>query len=178
MSETEVLARARKGDRNAFAQIITPVEERLYRVAFLLTGNREKAQDLLQEVFLESYLSLPRFSGRSSFYTFAYRILIHHNHKRARREKARRPELLYRNRALPAAPEIPPDRALQRKEMRQWVRRTVSLLPAPYQEVIVMYYLDQYSCAEISEKLRLKEGTVKSRLARGRRLLKNILEEK
>ena len=172
--ETLLIAKAKKGDLDAFGQMLSLVETRLFRVALLLCGERESAKDLLQETFFSLYQSLPRFLGRCSFYTYSYRILLNLNHKRRRRKKQT---------VIPFSEKIQqkiigpsPAEDFARNEKDEKVRIAITKLPPLFQEIISLRYLEELSLAEIARRLRINEGTVKSRLFKAKWLLTDILK--
>jgi len=187
VDETLLIAKAKKGDLDAFGQMLSLVETRLFRVALLLCGERESAKDLLQETFFSLYQSLPRFLGRCSFYTYSYRILLNLYHKRRRRKKHRLisfSDLLrqphspfekggYRG-ISPKAPSPAEEFVLTEKQEK--VRIAITKLPPLFQEIISLRYLEELSLTEIARRLRINEGTVKSRLFKAKWLLTDILK--
>ena len=173
MVEEEVLlvAKAKKGDLEAFGELLSSVEAKLFRVALILCGEKETARDLLQETFLAIYQSLYRFSGKSSFYTYSYRILLHLYHKMRRKHRKVLIPLLENLRA----PTLSPADSFRKKEKKEKVRQAIAKLPSPFQEVIILRYLEELTYQEIAKNLKLKEGTVKSRLFKAKKLLRNEL---
>ncbi len=172
--ENSLVARSKKGDLQAFEQLIKSLQARLYRVAFLLSGNREEAEDLLQDTFLNLYQSLPRFQGRSMVYTYAYRILINLHRRRVRkRKRVTEPLLEDIVASTPSGTEI-----FAKQEQNERLRVAISKLPPLLQEVIVLRYLEELSYQEIATRLGINEGTVKSRLHNAKRGLRKILTKK
>lgn len=167
--ETSLIAKAKKGNLDAFGELLSSEEAKLFRVAFLLCGEREEARDLLQETFLAIWQALPRFSGRSSFYTYSYRILLNIHHKRRRKRRILLPFLegiKVKTRLLS------PAESFKKEEKRERVREAIAKLPSIFQEVILLCYLEELSYREIAERLGLKEGTIKSRLFKAKKLLR------
>ena len=172
MEEDPLVAKAKNGDLEAFGELLASVEAKLFRVALILCGEREDARDLLQETFLAVYQSLPRFSEKSGFYTYSYRILLHHYHKmRRKRHKVLVP--------LPKNLEsstLSPAQAFRKDERKEKVRRAIAKLPLRFQEVIILRYLEELTYQEIAGNLKIREGTVKSRLFKAKKLLAKILK--
>ena len=135
-----LIAKAKKGDLPAFGELLSAIEARLFRVALILCGEREEAKDLLQETFLAIYQSLPRFLGRSSFYTYSYRILLNLYNKTKRKK---RKILLPLSEDVKTKSAIPsPAEAFLKEERREKVRKAIARLPPRFQEVIILYYLE------------------------------------
>ncbi|MFA5393096.1 MAG: RNA polymerase sigma factor [Candidatus Ratteibacteria bacterium] len=173
IDENLFIAEAKNRDLEAFSRIITALETRLYRVALFLCREREEAKDLLQETFLELYRSLPKFKGKSGIYTYAYRILLNLHHKRLRKKRkitvsfSEGIKIIYHG--LPSAAE-----SFAKTEKNEKIQRSIARLPALFQEVIVLRYLEELSYHEIAEMLKINEGTVKSRLFKAKHLLRKI----
>ena len=171
--ESLIVAAVKNGDLEAFGQIITSLETRLYRVAVFLCGEWEETKDLLQETFLGLYQNLPNFKGKSGIYTYAYRILLNLHHKRLRKKRkitislTEGVKITYPG--LPSAAE-----SFAEKEKKEGIRAGIARLPALFQEVIVLRYLEELSYHEIAEMLKVNEGTIKSRLFKAKNLLRKI----
>ncbi|MFH0795728.1 MAG: RNA polymerase sigma factor [Candidatus Omnitrophota bacterium] len=196
--EALLIAKAKKGDLDAFGQMLSSVETRLFRVALLLCGERESAKDLLQETFFSLYQSLPRFLGRCSFYTYSYRVLLNLYHKRNRRKKyhlislsdllrqPHSPSSPFKKGGFPTikvggyrgiSPKAPsPAEEFVLTEKQEKVRLAITKMPFLFQEIISLRYLEELSIAEIARRLRINEGTVKSRLFKAKWLLADILK--
>ena len=173
INKSLLVTKAKNGDLEAFGQIITSLETRLYRIALFLCGEREEAKDLLQETFLGLYQSLPNFKEKSGIYTYAYRILLNLHHKRLRKKRkitislTEGVKITYTG--LPSAAE-----SFAEKEKNERIRAGIARLPALFQEVIVLRYQEELSYHEITEMLKINEGTVKSRLFKAKNLLRKI----
>ena len=74
--ESEIVARARGGDHEAFRTLVERYQGRAYRLALRVLGDEEQARDVVQEAFLKAYSALDRFEGRSRFYTWLYRLVF------------------------------------------------------------------------------------------------------
>ncbi len=187
MTEPELVARAQQGDQEAFAQLVEANQNKIYSLALRMTGNPEDAQDLAQEAFLRAWRTLPSFQGDSSFATWLYRLTSNLCIDFLRREKRR-------SAAAPVtsldddddgdAPPIQvPDRRFdphteaERKELRAAVGQALLQLSDEHRQILVLREVDGLSYAEIAQRLDTPEGTVRSRLARARLCLRNILLE-
>ena len=166
-----LVAKAKNGDLEAFGKLLATIEAKLFRVALILCGEREDAKDLLQQTFLAIYQSLPRFLGKSSFYTYSYRILLHLYHKMRRKHHKILVPLLNNLRA----PSPSPAASFRKEEKKEKVRQAIAKLPPRFQEVIILRYLEERTYQEIAENLKIREGTVKSRLFKAKKLLAKIL---
>lgn len=185
MTEQELTERAKQGDQDAFAQLVEANQNRIYTLTCRMTGNPEDGADLAQEAFLRAWRTLPSFHGESSFSTWLYRLTSNLCIDFLRREKRRGAAVTAlslddENSSLPT--DIPdrsgdPQREAERREMREIVGQALMKLSDEHRQVLVLRELDGLSYTEIAHRLDLSEGTVKSRIARARIALRNILLE-
>ena len=182
MTEQELVARAKAGDDNAFAQLMQDNETRIYNLTLRMTGNPEDAMDLAQEAFLNAWRGLKFFKGDSAFSTWVYRLASNACIDFLRRKKRRQDIDL----SMPtdeeddSQPDIPderflPERELERQELRQAVADGLKQLSDEHRQVLVMREINGLSYQEIADVLDLEAGTVKSRIARARNSLRKIL---
>ncbi len=170
--------RHRYGDPAAFEEIYRTHEEMVFNLCLRLSGDRERAADLSQEVFLRVYRHLGKFQGRSSLKTWVYRVALNHCRSRlARRRPPSRPgeddeERLARVADSRRGPE---EKALANDEARR-VERALAGLPRPFREAVVLRDLEGLAYDEIAEVLGTRLGTVRSRIARGRGMLREALQ--
>lgn len=179
-ADLELVERHRRGDPTAFDEVFERHQKLVYNVALRLSGDRERAADLTQEIFLRIYRHLGRFEGRSSLETWIYRVAINCCRSRLSR---RRPK----TQSLPeAAAEVieelrdaapnPERRAISRDTGRR-LAGALSSLPAPFREAVVLRDVEGLTYKEIAEVLSVRIGTVRSRIARGRERLREMMEK-
>lgn len=177
--ETDLTARARAGDRDAFAQLVEANQHKVYTLTLRMTGNPDDAAELAQEAFLRAWKGLPRFQGESSFSTWLYRLASNVCIDFLRQEKRRRAAGLASadDEALAAAPDprLTPEGELERRELRRAVERGLGRLAPEHRQILVLREIEGLSYAEMADVLELEAGTVKSRLARARLALRKIL---
>ena len=184
MTEQELVHRAKSGDQDAFAQLVSQNEKRIYNLVLRMVGDPEDALDLSQEAFLNAWKGLPAFKGDSAFSTWIYR-LASNACLDFLRSKKRRQDTIGSALSLddeespppPADDRLRPEEQLERKERTQALHRALQQLPDHQRQVIVMRELSGLSYQEISDVLDLDLGTVKSRLTRARLALKKLLLE-
>jgi RNA polymerase sigma-70 factor, ECF subfamily len=157
------------GDLAAFEGIVRRWQSRLVGLAWRFCRDRGTAEDMAQEAFLKAYRSLASFRGDSAFSTWLTAIALNTYRSRLRAEG---PPLLSvePSRAFVTEPAV--HRSLEEQEQAEAVRRAVLTLPTRYREAIVLFYLQEKDVAETARVLGIAEGTLKSRLHRGRDLLK------
>jgi len=176
IAETELIAQAKRGNNNAFMEIAGRHMDKLFDLAFSLTGNSNDAEDILQETLLGAFEGISGFEGRASIKTWLTRILMNQvaRHRRFREVRsivqigAKSEEVL---RGV-ASPETPGD-----LEIRMDVMNVLQTLPLEYRTVIIMRELQGLAYAEIAEILGLPVGTVESRLFRARQQLQEKLQD-
>ena len=188
MDDTELAALARKGELVVFRTIMQRHNRRLYRVARGVLGDDADAEDVVQETYVRAFEHLAHFRGESSLGTWLTRIAI--NEALGRRRK-RRPAVDIANldmlneqgevRVL-IFPGIRaagnPETDASRAEVRRLLERAVDELPEPFRIVFVMREIEQMSVDETASQLEIRPETVKTRLHRARRLLREALQQK
>ena len=181
IEDTELVERTRRGDREAFSELVRRHHERIFQTAYALVGDREDADDLAQDVFLKAYLSLSSFQGQSQFYTWLYRIGVYccldwiksrNRRKNLLLEKTgwHEPEKVF---SRPEASEA----WVLRRELQEFLEEALASFPPEYRSAVVLREVDGLSYCEIVSALGCSDGTVKSRLFRARARLQTVLEK-
>jgi len=154
----------------------------VYNIAYRLLGNEQDASEALQDAFLRAYRFLSKFQFKSSFYTWLYRIATNVSLSKLRGRE--RVETVSLDQTVgdsgEVALEIPdykyaPERLMQQRELRQALQDAVDELPEDYRSVVVLRDLEDLSNEEVSKVLKLSVAAVKSRLHRGRLVLREKL---
>lgn len=171
-SDAELMAATRRGDRDAFARLVDRHKDALVGYLGRLTGCPERAQDLAQETFLRLYQRSERYEERGHLKALLYRIAT--NLVRSEQRRERRFRLLAPLLGRPAAVADEGDGLLAR-EARSQVGRALARLPLRYRVPLVLHEIEGWSYADVARQLGCREGTVKSRVHRGRRRLKEML---
>ena len=180
--EAEWIAAAKKGDQDAFAALVRQYEKRVFTLTTQLCGSAEDAQEAAQEAFLAAWQGLPFFRGDASFATWLYRLTHNACMDLLRREQrhaaAAGPSLDDEELSFEVSdPGEGPQEAAERAELRQAIQRGLQTLPEGYRAALVLRELHQLSYDEIARATDTDLGTVKSRISRGRKLLRKILVE-
>jgi RNA polymerase sigma-70 factor, ECF subfamily len=151
-----------------FASAMRAHQPKLYRTACFLTGNHHEGEDLVQETLLEAWKSWNSFEGRSSVYTWVYRILIRRYHRWQRRQMVRR--IFFTSVADQKEaqtfidPSALPGALLENDEQNAQFWRLLDSLRPKHREALVLRYAEKMRLEQIAETLELPLGTVKSRL--------------
>jgi RNA polymerase sigma-70 factor (ECF subfamily) len=192
LSDHDAVARAREGDQEAFRVLVERYQGRIHRLAQRVLRDEEQARDAVQDAFLKAYTHLGRFEGRSSFYTWLYRLSMNLCIDLKRRDPADRfvatPEIgdLERVATIESRPagerhwrghEEAPDEAVGRGELREAVARAITALPDAARETLILREVEGLSYSEIAEAMDIPKGTVMSRLHYARRRVQEILRE-
>lgn len=163
-----LILRAQGGESTAVDELVRRWGDRLWRYARRLTNDGETAWDVMQESWLAIVRGLGKLTDPAAFKTWAYRIVTHKAADWLRRHIRRKHD------TLAVDPEDPAD-AQGAHEAASDVRAMLAKLPPSQQTVLVLYYLDELSVAEIADVMEIPAGTVKSRLHAGRDKLKAVL---
>lgn len=182
MTEQELAAKARAGDRDAFEQLVLTYQNRVYTLALRLTGDREEARDLAQEAFLRAWQGLPSFRGDSGFSTWLHRLTTNvclDFLRRRTRQREHEPGVSLDDETVPEPADCSqdPQLRLERAELARTVERGLAALPEHYRQALVLRELSGLRYQEIAAALGVDMGTVKSRLARARVLMAKFLTE-
>lgn len=175
LSDGDLLAAAKEGDRRAFGELVDRHKDTLVSYLMRLTGNRDRAEDLAQESFLRLYERSDRYREQGQLKSYLFRIAT--NKLRSEERQRRRREVL-RSVFMPVNGHGSPRQQSQllERELRERLTRAIAALPLRYRTPLVLREIEGWSYREIGEMLECREGTVKSRIHRGRQRLKEELE--
>ena len=151
-------------DKETFTTLVLQGEATLYRVAKAILRQEQDVEDAVQEGILKAYKKRNTLKNKAYFQTWLVRIVINECYKTRRQQKS--------NVALETVENIP----LAEGENYTDLYQAISLLPPKIRLAVVLYYVEGYSTLEIKEILKIPQGTVKSRLAKGRKSLKNYFK--
>jgi RNA polymerase sigma-70 factor (ECF subfamily) len=181
--DEELVAAARRGDRRAFEELVDRHKQKAYHIAFDFARDREDAKDLSQEAFLKAFTNLKRFDGRSSFYTWFYRILVNlclDHKRRQRRAPAETFDEAVESEVEPthqAEKPRSPDQQVWAKQFSLRIGQALDELPARQRTAFVLKNHQGLSIKEIAELMETAEGTVKVHLHRAVMALRERLAE-
>lgn len=149
--------------------------DRIIRVVYLIVDDYHLAEEITQEVFVKAYKSINSFRGESSPYTWLYRIALNLTRNALKRKS--KVSFLFLNQEEKDVLAEPLEEKVVRLAIRKKIRDCIRMLPLIYREVIVLYYLDDLKISEIARVLQQPEGTVKSKLSRGKERLEEIMRK-
>ena len=180
-NEQKLIQRASGGDPAAFNRLMAQHEKKMYAVALRMFGNREDAQDCLQEAMLRVYRAIGSFKGQSSFSTWLYRITMNTCLDELRRKKNKQStslDNLLEQGWSPSDDEGTPEKHAVRAELRRELNRAIQELPEDMRSAVVLRDIQGFAYDEIADALGVNVGTIKSRISRAREKLRGKLKEK
>jgi RNA polymerase sigma-70 factor (ECF subfamily) len=184
--DAELLSRARSKDRHAIRLIIQQNNQRLFRIARSIVRNDSEAEDVLQEAYCKSFANLEAFRGEAQLGTWLARIVMNEALGRLRRQRPTTELAAVEDRSDLAAQVIPfpnaashldPETAMAQSEIRALLERAIDDIPESFRTVLVARLIEGMSVEETAELFGILPETVKTRLHRGRRLLKLEMEK-
>ena len=177
MDELRAIAQAKQGDPEAFAFLVNTYETSVYRLALRMCGNARDAEEVAQEAFLAAWKGLPSFRGQSKFSSWLYQLTTNAAIDFLRREKRHRAATPIDDELELAAPGTP-HQAAEEAELRQALQQALDALTPEHRQIFLLRQMRQLSYEEIGRLLGLEPGTVKSRLSRAKKQLRQILTQK
>ena len=178
--EQQWVEAARQGDQSAFEQLVHLYEKRVLALTTRMCKNPADAEEAAQEAFLSAWQGLPFFRGDASFSTWLYRLAsnacVDLLRREGRRQSAAGPSLNDEEVQLEVPDTAPsPQEQAERAELRQQIEAGLQALTPDHRQVLLLREMHQLSYDEIAQTLDVDVGTVKSRINRGRKQLRNFL---
>lgn len=178
MNERELIARLQKRDEAAFEELIRQYEKKVYTLCFRMCGNSEDAEEAAQDAFLALWRGIDRFRQESSLSTWIYRLATNACIDTLRRRKKQSGSVSLDDEelcvdAVDTSPQ--PQETVEHRETQKLLQEGLSALPEEYRKVLILREIEGLSYTEIAESASIELGTVKSRISRGRSLLRNFL---
>ena len=171
---------ARQGDQSAFEQLVRLYEKRVLALTTRMCKNPSDAEEAAQEAFLAAWQGLPFFRGEASFSTWLYRLAsnacVDLLRREGRRQSAAGPSLNDEEVRLEVPDTAPsPQEQAEQTELREQIEAGLQALTPDHRQVLILREMHQLSYDEIAQTLDVDVGTVKSRINRGRKQLRNFL---
>ncbi len=172
-TESKALAlQAKQGDREAFARLLSAHYERIYRLAFRWTGQRQDAEDVAQEVCIKLGRAIDGFRGDAAFSTWVHGITLNALKDWSRKHQRQQQEVVDPDLETQPDPAADPERAL----LGRLIRRCIALLPEPLRAAVLLVHAEGLNHREAGAALDCAEGTVSWRLNQARQQLTTCLE--
>ncbi|MEO0087884.1 MAG: sigma-70 family RNA polymerase sigma factor [candidate division WOR-3 bacterium] len=159
-----------------FNEIVKMYYERIYNLSKKILKDNEKAFDATQEIFIKAYKNLNKFQGRSTIFTWLYRIAVNHCLYLLRKEKSKEKEEEIEWEKIPSPIDI--EKEYENKRLKKLIEKYLDKLAPLEKTVFLLYHSDGLKIKEICEVLKLKEGTIKSSLFNAHKKLARFLEGK
>lgn len=180
-----IVHKVQGGDVDAFDELVTKYRERIYAVVYNLTSNREDASDLTQDAFIKAFQSVGRFQGKSSFFTWLYRIALNTTLTHLRKNKLRRffsfEKMNDEDHSTGFIEQLTTDSDSDKNtlmnELQEKLNDAFQKLSAKHRTVITLYEIDGLSHKEIAEIVGSSVGTVRSRLHYAKQFLQAELKD-
>jgi RNA polymerase sigma-70 factor (ECF subfamily) len=166
-----LIQRCLQGDQHAWDIIVRQYWRKVFNVAYKFVGKHDEAEDLTQDIFLKIFKSLDTFDRRANFQTWLISVsrnLCIDHYRSVRKERETIDRGVDASDLAPAAPEPGPIAALEQRDRVVLLRQAMAALPETLRTAVLLRDIQELSYQEIADKLRLPEGTVKSRINRGR----------
>jgi RNA polymerase sigma-70 factor (ECF subfamily) len=170
-TERDLIARAQRGDRHAFGELVARHRTGVFHVVVRLCGDADLAEDAAQEAFIRAWQNLPSYRPRAPFRNWVYRIATNVALDALRRQK----ETVHLDGVRLAGGGPGPEAVVEGMERKEVVRRAVLALPPSSRAVLVLREYEDMSYREIADTLAIPMGTVMSRLNYARRRLRESL---
>ncbi len=183
-TEAQVIARVCAGDREAFYALVQPCERSIYAAAMSILNNPADAEEAAQEAVLKALAAISRFRGEAKFSTWVIQITINEARLKLRKDRRHLFESTDEEKTDEQGDYFPkdyadwreiPSEALQRKELREALKRALDSLPQKYREVLILRDVQHLSIQETAQALGITEGSVKTRLLRARFQMRDAL---
>lgn len=185
MTDNEIIKLILQGEKEKFRLLVEEYQQMVFQTCMGFVHNKDDADDLTQEVFIQAYQSLSRFKGDAAFSTWLYRIAINASLNKTRKsplkmvfhkfENLRDDKIEKDHPAVLIPDEEDPEKILIKHEDIKWVRKALDSLPENQRKAIVLSKYDDLSQKEIAEIMNTTEGAVEALLVRAKKNLRDKL---
>ncbi len=173
-TDSELVARIRRGDLAAYEELMRRHLDALYRLAYAIIGNHSQTEDAVQECFVQAYMALPRFDESRAFIPWIKGIAVNCARSAVRsRKRAGQPM----RREVSLAPDENPEQLVASKDMQAAVRHAIVKLPQQQRTAIRLFSLEEMNLTETARVMNCAVGTVKTHLHRARQKLRELLSD-
>lgn len=167
----ELIERCLAGDQHAWEQIVRLHWRKVFNVAYKFVGKHDEAEDLTQDIFLKIFKSLSSFDRRANFQTWLISVsrnLCIDHYRSVRKERETIDRDVDPGDLMPVSVEVSPYAALEARDRVTMLREAMAALPETLRTAVLLRDIQELTYQEIADQLHLPEGTVKSRINRGR----------
>ena len=174
-----LIQRCLQGDQRAWDLIVKQYWRKVFNVAYKFVGRHEEAEDLAQDIFLKIFKSLDTFDRRANFQTWLISVsrnLCIDHYRSVRKERETIDRDVDAGNLTPAAPDPSPMASLEQRDRVTLLRQALAALPETLRTAVLLRDIHELSYQEIADQLGVAEGTVKSRINRGRAELAKQIE--
>lgn len=178
-SETELIARAKSGEKEAFGALVRMYQKPVYNLAYRFVRDHDAADDITQDAFIRAYKALDSFIEGKSFRNWILTIASNLALNSLRRRKHETPldQSVWEETQADPNPSANPHERVVASSLRNKITEAVDKLPEEFKAVFVLRTYEDMSYAEIADALKIESGTVMSRLSRARARLKEMLKD-
>jgi RNA polymerase sigma-70 factor (ECF subfamily) len=178
-TEIELVERCQQGDMQAFNRLVMQYQHLVYNFLYRLSPRTQQVEDLAQDVFIRVYRSIKKLKEPRQFKSWLHRIAVHVYIDEQRRRKTMKERVVSDDCVVDIQPDpnANPGEQVVRQELQDQLQAAIDRLPEEFRLAIVLREIQELSYEEIASVLTCSIGTVRSRIFRGRQLLRNMLEE-
>jgi RNA polymerase sigma-70 factor (ECF subfamily) len=185
--DREIISLCKRGNTDAFEFLVNKYQKKMLNIAYRMIGNYDDSCEIVQDAFVSAFKKIKHFREEARFSTWLYTIVVNLSKNRLKQAqvKGHREELTLDNpidsankhmKKDPVSDEPSVLEKIEKRETKEVVQKCIDSLDYEFREVIVLRDIQGFSYDELSDMLKIKEGTVKSRLFRAREALKNCLK--
>jgi len=181
-NETELILKSQQGDEEAFAELVKRYRRKIMTICFQIIGDKELAEDAMQETFISAFRHLPSFKMHARFYTWLYRIAVNLSINILRKKKIQTLKtftsdfnLLAETKQTAFETKSHILEELEFKEIHEIIENGLKMLSWQQQEVLRLFDIEGLSHNEIAELMHIKPGTVRSRLYYARQKMREYI---
>lgn len=185
--DAELVSSSQRGDLQAFERLVIRHQKRMLNTAYRIVGDYDDACDIVQDAFVSAYENIDTFRGRSKFSTWLTAIIVNLSRNRLKQTRSRQGhEAFSLNEPVrtndgemtidPPSKDLSVLDRMEKRDVQVRVQNCIKALDPDFREVLVLRDLQEFSYEEIGEMLKVRGGTVKSRLFRAREMVKDCLK--
>ena len=180
-----IVQRVQNGEVSAFNQLVQKYRQSLFSIIYNMTGNREDATDITQEVFIKAFQSINRFRGQASFYTWIYRIAVNSSVTFIKKAKKQRfinyetiDETLVSSEILEYfTAKTKTEKGALLTELQEKLNEALQKLSPKHRLVVILHEVEGMNHKSIADIMKTSEGTVRSRLHYAKKMLQSFLQD-